>query len=213
MSSLLSFVANTLSAGVGAVVGLHTTLRATQNLQPHPLPHQFAALLDHRSRLSYLNPGEILGMYGVDAGMTVLDLGCGTGLFTVEAARMVGDQGIVHAVDIQVSLLNKTGPRLHGAGVFERVKLHHCGAYDLPLPDDSVDLAILVSTLGEIPDKPAALSELRRVLKAGGRLGVSEELLHPAYMLPGSVRRWAEEAGFRFGAKTGSPVCYHVGVL
>lgn len=209
MNALLNFVTNSLFAGAGAGVGLKAMWRATQNLQPYPLPHQFSALLELSWRQRYLDPGEVLGLYGVNAGMTVLDAGCGTGLFTVELARMVGETGCVYAVDIQAPMVIRTRNRVHGAGVAEQVRLQHAGFYDLPLADNSIDLAVLISTFGEIPDKPAALSEFRRVLKPGARLAVTEELLFPAYLLAGSVHRWATEAGFQFLAKTGSPLCHH----
>ena len=210
MNPLVNFVVNTLATGVGAATGLQATMRATQNLKPYPLPHQFAAMLDLPIRRQYLDPGAVLGLYGVTAGMVVLDAGCGAGLFTVEVARMVGEQGTVHAVDIQAPMITRAKARIAGAGVTHLVHLHQCGLYDLPLADDSVDMALLVSTLGEVPDKPAALSEMRRVLKPGGRLGMTDEVLFPAFLLARSARRWAEEAGFRFLAKTGSPLCYHM---
>ena len=202
--------ANMAMTGVGTVAGFQISLRAAQNVQPHPMPHQFATLLEHPMRLQYLDPAEVLGMYGISADMTVIDLGCGTGLFARPAAHMVGEHGRVHAIDVQGAMLAATERSVQAEGISSRIALHHAGAYELPLPDDSVDLAILVSTIGEIPDKPATLSELRRVLKSGARLGISEELLNPAYVLAGSLRRWAEEAGFYFVAKTGSPFCYHM---
>lgn len=210
MSFLLNFVGNTLATGLGAVTGLQASLRAGQNLHPYPLPRQFAGLLELPVRRQYMDPGEVLGMYGVNAGMEVLDAGCGTGIFTVEMARMLGSQGNVHAVDLQPSMIERTRARVAGASVSDVVQLHQVGIYDLPFADDSLDLAVLVSTLGEIPDKPAALSELRRVLKPGARLGVTEEMLFTTYQLAGSARRWIEEAGFRFLAKSGSPICYHM---
>jgi ubiquinone/menaquinone biosynthesis C-methylase UbiE len=210
VSFLLNFVAHTLASGIGAATGLQATLRATQNLRPYPLPRQFAGMLDLPLRRQYLDPGEVLGMYGVNGGMTLLDIGCGTGLFTVEMARMLGDSGQVHAVDVQPSMIERTRARASDAGVTHMVQLHHGGVYDLPFADDTIDLAVLISTLGEVPDKPAALSELRRVLKPGARLGISEELMFTTYQMAGSARRWAEDAGFRFLAKTGSPVCYHI---
>ncbi len=218
MSFLLNFVANTLATGLGAATGLQASLRASQNLRPYPLPRQFAGLLELPLRRQYLDPGEVLGMYGVNAGMEVLDAGCGTGIFTVEMARMLGgqiggqggSQGRVHAVDLQPSMIERTQARVAAAGVSNLVQLHQVGLYDLPFADDSIDLAVLISTLGEIRDKPAALSELRRVLKPGARLGVTEEMLFTTYQLAGSARRWVEEAGFRFLAKTGSPLCYHM---
>lgn len=210
MSFLLSFVANTLASGIGAATGLQATLRATHNLRPYPLPRQFAGMLDLPLRRQYLDPGEVLGMYGVSSGMALLDAGCGTGLFTIEMARMLGDSGQVHAVDVQPAMIERTRARAAGAGVAHMVQLHHGGVYDLPFTDDTIDLAVLISTLGEVPDKPAALSELRRVIKPGARLGISEELLFTTYQVSGSARRWAEDAGFRFLAKTGSPLCYHM---
>jgi len=210
VNALVNFATNSLALGVGTFAGMQTTMRAAQNLSPFPLPHQFAAWLDHPWRMRYLHPGDILGLYGVYAGATVLDLGCGTGLFTVNAAQMVGEQGRIHAVDLQATMLDRTRAMVEAANLSDRVELHWSGAYDIPLPDDSVDLAIVVATLGEIPDKPAALSELRRIIKPGGRLGCGEELPHPAYLLPRSVRRWTEEAGFRYAGKTGSPFCYQM---
>lgn len=209
LNALIALIGNTLSLGAGSLIGSQFALRTTQNLQPYPLPHQLAQVLDHPLRLRYIQPAEVLGLYGVSAGMSVLDAGCGSGLFTVDMAHMVGAQGAVHAVDVQAAMLTLTRRRLAQAGLIERVQLHHKSIFDLPLPDDSIDLAIAVSSLGEIPDKPAALSELRRIVKPGGRLGVTEELLHPAYLLPGSLQRWVEEAGFRQIGRTGSPFCYH----
>lgn len=210
MSFLLNFAVNTVATGLGAATGLQGFLRASQNLRPYPLPRQFAGLLELPVRRQYMDPAEVLGMYGVNAGMDVLDAGCGTGIFTVEMARMLGSQGRVHAVDLQPSMIEQTRQRVAGAGVNSMVQLHQVGLYDLPFADDSLDLAVMVSTLGEIPDKPAALSELRRVLKPGARLGVTEEMLFTTHLLSGSARRWIEDAGFRFLAKSGSPICYHM---
>jgi len=67
----------------------------------------------------------------------------------------------------------------------------------LPLADQSVDCAFLVTVLGEIPDRPRALRELRRVLAPGGILSVTETLPDPDYQFMGSVRDLAGAAGFQ----------------
>ncbi|HMT07562.1 MAG TPA: methyltransferase domain-containing protein, partial [Pyrinomonadaceae bacterium] len=205
---VLNFVTNVLSAGAGAALSSQVTLRVLCQRTPHPMPHQLSATLDHSLRLRYRDPSETLGLLGFTAGMTVMDLGCGTGLFTVDMARMVGANGVVHAVDIQAPLVEQTRQRILGAGLAERVRFHHSSAYDLPVADESIDLAVMIATIGEIPERLRALVELRRVLKPDGRLAISEELPDPAYMTAGAVRQWAEDAGFRMLGKTGSFFCY-----
>lgn len=202
MATIIDALANLALTAVGTAAGFQITLRAQQNLQPHPLPWRFAPLLEHPLRLEYLDPLRTLDMAGVGAEMTVLDLGCGTGLFTRAAAHMVGANGRVHAVDLQAAMLAQTAASVESEGVQDRVTLHHCGAYELPLPDDTVDIALVIATLGEIPDKPAALNELRRVLAPGGRLAIADEWLNPAFMRPSVVRHCAEEAGFRILHRT-----------
>ena len=207
-SPIVRPLSNSLVATVGAVIGSQVTLRAASLLRPRPMPHQFAPLLDHPWRMRYRHPGDTLGMFGLGADMTVLDLGCGTGVFTVEMASRVGADGIVHAVDIQRAMLVAADQRVADAGLSDRVRFHWCGAYELPMEDASVDLAVLVATLPQIPDRFRALSELRRVLKPEGRLAISEELPDPSYVPPNVTRSWAEEAGFIYGGRSGSWLCY-----
>jgi len=199
---------NALFFSLGAAIGSQVSLRVGCHTQPRPMPHQFAKVLDHPLRMKYRDPGETLGLFGFAPGMTVLDLGCGTGTFTVEMARMVGENGVIHAVDLQPPLIEQTRQRVTAAGFTERVRLHCAGAYQLPLADDSIDLAIVIATLPQIPNKLLALAELRRVLKPGARLAVSEELPDPAYVPPGLTRQWLTEAGFRHGGQSGTFFCY-----
>ncbi|TET95240.1 MAG: methyltransferase domain-containing protein [Dehalococcoidia bacterium] len=128
-------------------------------------------------------------------GDTVLELGPGTGYFTVEACRMVGAEGRLLCLDIQREMI---------AGLLKRLDEHGAAnghpmagdALNLPLADNSVDAAFLVTVLGEIPDRPAALVELRRVLKPGGVLSISESLADPDYQLEDSVRDLCRASGF-----------------
>ncbi len=205
---MIDFLKNTVALGSGLALGSQVGLRLGFHLQPHPMPHQMAATLDHPWRMKYRNPGATLGLFGILAGMQVLDLGCGTGTFTVEMARMVGSEGVVHAVEIQRPLLERARQRLTQAGLADRVRFHHSGAYRLPLPDASIDLAVLIATLPQIPDKARALAELRRVLKPDGRLAVSEELPDPAYVPPPVTRRWLQDGGFHPAGQSGSWFCY-----
>ncbi|HQY94442.1 MAG: methyltransferase domain-containing protein [Caldilinea sp.] len=213
MAAIFDALANMAATAVGTAAGFQIALRVQQNLQPHPLPRQFAPLLEHPLRLEYLDPPQMLDAFGVGVSMIVLDLGCGTGLFTRTAAHMVGVDGRIHAVDLQAAMLAETRQRVEFEAVLDRVSLHHTGAYVLPLPDDGIDVAFIISTLGEIPDKPAALNEVRRVLKPGARLGIADELLNPAFMRLGAVRRCAEESGFQPLHSTHTLTGYHAAFI
>jgi ubiquinone/menaquinone biosynthesis C-methylase UbiE len=210
ISSVTKLLGNTISMTAGTVVGSQTALRWQVHRQPYPMPQQVAAVLDHPLRFRYRGVSDTLALFGITSGLTVLDLGCGTGVFTIPAARMVGENGKVIAVDIQMPLLEEVRRRTIEAGVAERCAFHHAGAYRLPLENQSVDVALCIATLGEVPDRLHALLELYRVIKPGGRLAISEELPDPAYLPAGAVRQYGEEAGFSFAGKTGSPFVYQM---
>ena len=81
-------------------------------------------------------------------------------------------------------------------------------AQNLPYEDDSIDAAILVATLGEIPDQDAALREVARVLRPGGRLIVGELFGDPHMVTVGSLERRAEGAGLRLEKRSGPTLGY-----
>ena len=199
---------NALSFGVGVLAGAQIGLRAAWRRTPRPHPRILSAILEHPLRLKYRDPAQTLGPFGLSEGLTVLDLGCGTGLFTEAMARQVGATGAVHGVDIQSALLETARQRVADAGLAARVRFHQSGAYRLPLADASVDIAILIATFSEIPNSFLLLEELRRVLKPGGRIGISEEMPHPGYLPASLVRNALSAAGFRYGGQQGNPFCY-----
>lgn len=69
-------------------------------------------------------------------------------------------------------------------------------AVNLPLADSSVDVAFLVAVLGEVPDRPGAMAELRRVLRPGGVVSFMETLTDPDYMFQDSLRDLCRASGF-----------------
>lgn len=205
---MLNLLGNALSLVAGALAGAQGALRYVHQQQPRPMPRQIAPWLDSKVRMHYLRPDEALSLFGLVEGMHVLDAGCGTGAFTLEMARMVGTQGVVHAVDLQATLLEAARRRLAEAGLEGRVRLHHDSLTALPLDDETVDLAVAIASLSEIPDRLQALLELRRVLKPGGRLAVTEELIDPSFIPAGAMRAWAEDAGFRMLGSSKNPLYY-----
>jgi ubiquinone/menaquinone biosynthesis C-methylase UbiE len=194
--------------GAGVLTGSQIGLRYTSLKEPRPFPHQLSALLDHSIRQKYRDPVKTVAPFGIAPGSVVLEVGCGTGIFTLEMARQVGPEGTVHAVDIQKAMLDRARSRVGAAGVEKRVRFHHSGAYHLPLESNSIDIAVLIATLTEIPNRVLALEELSRVIRPGGRIAISEEIPHPSYVPAPIVRGWLREAGFRYGGEQGTPFCY-----
>ncbi|MBL7064701.1 MAG: methyltransferase domain-containing protein [Anaerolineae bacterium] len=165
-----------------------------------PCPASLAGLVNNPVRRRYMRP--VLDQVGIRTGERVLELGPGPGAFTLDAARRVGLEGQIIAVDIQPEMIAQVERRVQEAGL-TNVETHVASAYDLPLEDGSVDRAFLVTVLPEIPDQAQALSELYRVIKPGGVLSITEEFFDPDYPFACETIRRVETAGFsleqRFG--------------
>src|SRR4051794_20377608 len=164
-------------------------------LWPIPTPPWARWLLHTRWRRHYRTPARTLSLLNIQPGMQVLELGPGSGLFTLEAARLVGDQGRLVCVDLQMAMLRPLKHDIRVAGL-QNVFLQAATAEHLPLADSSFDLVLAIAVLPMIPQKGQALHELRRVLKPGGLLAVSEEILEPEYVPMMLTRHWCRRAGF-----------------
>lgn len=170
-----------------------------------PCPYALAWQVDNPLRRRYM--GHVLDQVGIRPGERVLELGSGPGAFTLNAARRAEPGGTLIAVDVQPQMIAAVERKVRAAGR-SNVQTHVAHAYTLPLEDESVDRAFLITVLPEIPDRQRALRELRRVLKLGGTLSVVEEFLSPSYPLARTVVRWAEGAGFALVARYGNGWIY-----
>jgi SAM-dependent methyltransferase len=128
-------------------------------------------------------------------GDTVLEIGPGPGYFTVEAGRTVGAAGRIVCLDVQPGMIATLRGRLDARGV-DNARLLVGDAMALPLADHCVDRAFLVTVIGEIPDRPRALIELRRVMKPGGVLSIMEGMNDCDYQLEDSLRDLCRASGF-----------------
>ena len=160
-----------------------------------PMPFAKAGTL-HNPLRGLIHPvRRTLERAHVEPGATVLEVGPGTGYFSVETSGMIGGGGRLLCLDIQRRMLAELAEHLREAGVIN-ADLLLGDATSLPLADDSVDSAYLVAVLGEIPDRPQALQELRRVLRREGVLSITETLTDPDYQLEDSVRDVCRAVGF-----------------
>ena len=138
--------------------------------------------------------------------MTVVDLGCGSGAFTPFVARVVGEQGEVYAVDIQPAMLRQLKRKLARTENqdIKNIEVKQASAYDLPFADESIDLVYMVTVLQEIPDRGRALREIRRILRPGGILAVTELLPDPDYPLRTTTIKICQREGFIMDANLGN---------
>ncbi len=126
----------------------------------------------------------------IELADTVLDLGCGSGIDTILAARRTGPDGRVIALDFLPAMLDRTAAAAVQAAL-GNIETLHADIEDLPLPERSVDQIVSNGVLNLCPRKARAFAECRRVLRPGGKLCVAdmtvdedelpaEVLTHPA---------------------------------
>lgn len=124
-----------------------------------------------------INAKEFLAKIGIEEGMVVGDLGCGArGYFSLQAARMVGQRGLVYAVDILQSALKgvESSAKLLGINNIKTVwsDLEIYGATKIPA--DSLDLALLINILFQTEKDEAIIKEAMRLIKSGGKLVICD---------------------------------------
>ena len=125
-----------------------------------------------RAAASVHHPGTSPRGLEPRAGERLLEVGPGTGYYTIPLAGWIGPEGSLDILDVQQEMLDHTR-RAAEAGV-ANVAPTRADATSMPFPDDSFDGAFLVTVLGGVPDQVAALRELRRVVRPNGRIVVGE---------------------------------------
>lgn len=175
-------------------------------------PASQARTLLNPLRARIMPVAKTLERFALGPGQTVLELGPGPGYYSIEASRMIGPHGRLLCLDIQLGMLDVLAGRLAEAGA-GNADLVVADATHLPLAAASVDRAFLVTVLGEVPDRDAALAELRRVLKPGGILGFAESLGDPDIVFLGRLRAMCRRHGFEEVGHYGNPLAYYTAVF
>ena len=152
----------------------------------------------------FVTRGRLIETLEPEPEERLLEVGPGTGYYTLDVASRAA---AVDIFDLQQEMLDHTMRRAVEAGL-SNVTPTQGDARSLPYPDATFDGAWLVTVLGEIPDQQAALDELARVLRPGGRLVVGELVGDPHYVRFGALRERAEKAGLAFDRRVGGVLGY-----
>ncbi len=177
-----------------ALIGL--TWRLFSNRASIPCPAWLGWLIELDNPFFRNNRANVIIEHlALQPGMKVLDFGCGPGRLTIPLAKRVGKAGEVTALDVQSGMLQKVRAKLETENI-GNIRLLQAHSGEGKLERNYYDRVLLVTVLGEIPDKSCALKEIFASLKQNGILSVTEVIADPHFMWCQSVRQPAVSAGF-----------------
>jgi len=129
--------------------------------------------LPEAAALASLGCGNPIMVADLNEGETVLDLGSGGGIDVILSARRVGETGLTYGLDMTDEMLGLARKNAQAAGIRNAIFLKGV-IEEVPLPAGSIDVVISNCVINLSTDKPAVLTEIARVLKPGGRIGISD---------------------------------------
>jgi ubiquinone/menaquinone biosynthesis C-methylase UbiE len=170
-------------------------------------PHQMSFILELPLRRLLITPSQLADRLHLKQDSRVLEVGCGSGVFSVEVARRVPN-GHLELFDLQAEMLERARRKIEAAGLAKVVGYTQGDARQLAFPRDSFDVAFLVAVLGEVPEPHECLRALNRVLRPGGLLSITEHLPDPDFSSLSTLRALVEREGFALAERFGPPWSY-----
>ena len=190
-----------IGVGVAAAAGLGAASWWRRNPSACPYSQRFWIEAPH----PVVTRRRLLEALAPRAGERLLEVGPGTGYYSLAVAERLGPDGRLDLLDVQQEMLDHTTARAAAAGNVFGVR---ADAREMPFPDDSFDGAWLCVVLGEVPDQDAALAELARVVRPGGRVVVGEVMLDPHYVRYGNLIERARRVGLELEQRLGGRLGY-----
>jgi len=151
------------------------------------LLHPAGLIMGSKLRQWLANPEKTLQGAEIQPGQTILEVGCGTGFFTIPAAKMIGDQGCLIAMDLLSGYIKQVSKKVQAADL-KNVRIVKRDALDTGLDNASIDKILLFGVV-PFPSLPLnlLLPEMHRILKSNGSLAVW--LFPVAGFVPNSILR------------------------
>ncbi len=150
------------------------------------------ALLENSARLNLFPPKETFQKLGLREGMTVIDVGTGTGFYLPYLAEVVGEKGKVYGVDIEPKFLEYAQKKVSNLGL-KNVELLLSEENFIPLPESSVDFAFLIFVFHELLDPIKFLKNLKVLCRKEGKMVIIDWKKEPRDMGPPPEEVYAEE--------------------
>ena len=182
-------------------VVLQIIIRVWLRLRPRAIPFGWSWLLENPWRKSYRDPERVAEHCGIRPTDTVLEIGCGSGLFTRSLATRCAK---LIANDLEPRYLAQTRAKLSDLSHIEYLV---GDARDLRL-EGVADVIVLISVLPEIPEPLLALEACKLALKSGGRIVIGEELFEPEYVPARQTDAWARAVGLERVGREGNAWAY-----
>jgi ubiquinone/menaquinone biosynthesis C-methylase UbiE len=164
-------------------------------------------ILELPLRRLLITPSQLADRLHLQKDSRVLEVGCGSGVFSVEVARRVPD-GHLELFDMQPEMLERARRKIQAAGLGKVVGYTQGDARRLGFARASFDVAFLVAVLGEVPEPRRCLGALHRILRPGGLLSISEHLPDPDFSTLSTLRALVEGEGFELEEHFGPPWSY-----
>jgi ubiquinone/menaquinone biosynthesis C-methylase UbiE len=166
----------------------------TNKQTPYVCPVERAGALDSGLRKLVQNPYKILQPF-IKEGMTVLDVGCGPGFFSVEIAKMLFGTGKVIAADVQQEMLDIIRKKIKGTPIEQRIELHKSD-FDSIGVVEKVDFVLVFYMFHEVRNQKKFIEELASILKPDGLILIIEPKFHVSKKAFGAMVEMIKEIGF-----------------